>query len=111
MAFAASASAAARHTWYDVDYGAGTCEKSPATPEEFYKMSFTPTGRSLGMVVSPISPENVTKDDKGNIHVHVDATRNGDPVGADFFTAKDQCDQFVKDKNIVPEQAPSGDIN
>jgi hypothetical protein len=111
VALAGSASAAAKHTWFDVSYGTGACEKSSLSPEGFYNMTLTSVGRSLGIVASPISPENVTKDEKGNIHVHVDAMRNGDPVGADFFTSKDQCDQFVKDQKIVPEQAAHDDIN
>jgi hypothetical protein len=92
VALAMPAEAAPKHVWFDVNYGSGTCDKSLMTPEEFYRsMAFSPMGKAMGVVVSPISPENVTKDDKGNIHVHVDATRNGDPVASDFFTLKADC--------------------
>jgi hypothetical protein len=63
------------------------------------------------MFVDRIGPDDVTKDDKGNIHVHISMTRNGESFNAEFFTSKDACGQFVKDDGITPEQAPAGDIN
>jgi hypothetical protein len=82
----------------------------PLTPEQFYIAS-NAMHAETGTSIDRIAPENVDKDAAGNVHVHLTGAT---PSGAgqwDFFTLKDACDKYVKGQNIVPEQAPAGDIN
>jgi hypothetical protein len=51
------------------------------------------------------------EDGSGQIHVTIRATLNGIPNYANYFTSKDMCDDFVKNEQITPQSAPSGDIN
>jgi len=110
-AFAGSAEAAPRHVWYYVNYGSGACEKSQQTPEEMWSILAGPIGRGEGYEVGRISPDDVVKTDSGQIHVTIRATLNGIPNYANYFTSKDMCDDFVKNEQITPQSAPSGDIN
>jgi hypothetical protein len=110
VALAGSASAAAKHKWFALNYGTGSCDPVPLTPEQFFAAGNASSGET-GTSIDRISPENVTKDAAGNIHVHLTGSRPSGGAQWDFFTSKDECDQFVKDEGIAPEQAPSSDIN
>jgi hypothetical protein len=112
VAFAGSAGAAApKHTWYNVNYGAGTCGLSKQTPEQTWAILDGPAGHAMGYSVDRISPDDVVKTPDGNIHVTITGKLNGEDNHAEFFTSTDACDKFVKDEGISPGQAPSGDIN
>ena len=65
----------------------------------------------MGIAVDRISPDDVTKDDKGVIHVHITGTKANQSVFWDFFTTIRACEQFITDERIKPAQADSGDIN
>jgi hypothetical protein len=111
VALAGSADAATpKHKWFDVNYPTGTLGVSQQSPEEFYNYVFN-FGGTAGVHFDRITPDQVTKGDKGEIHVHMNGAKGDQIVYMDFFTSKDQCDAFVKDQGITPQQAPSGDIN
>jgi hypothetical protein len=110
VAFAGSANAAAKHTWYAVDYAHGNCMLSQWTPEAFHTMQYAMRPQT-GIEMDPIAPDQVSKDDKGNIHVHETGSGPNGALDFNFFTSKDACDKFVKDEGISPQQAPEGDIN
>jgi hypothetical protein len=111
VALAGSAEAAARHTWYYVNYDAGACELSNQTPEEMLAFVAGPFGRGMGYEVGRISPDDVVKTGNGQIHVTLRTTLDGRPHNGEFFTSKAMCDDFVKNEQITPQSAPSGDIN
>jgi hypothetical protein len=110
VALAGSAEAAPKHKWFALNYGTGSCDPVPLTPEQFYAAGNASSGET-GTTIDRIAPENVTKDAAGNIHVHLTGNRPGGATQWDFFTSQDECAQYVKDEGIAPEQAPSGDIN
>jgi hypothetical protein len=111
VALAGSANAAApKHKWFGLNYGTGSCDPMPLTPEQFYSFGNASSGET-GTTIDRISPENVTKDASGAIHVHLTGSRPSGGAQWDFFTSKDECDRYVKDEGIAPEQAPTGDIN
>jgi hypothetical protein len=66
---------------------------------------------TTGIDIDPIAPDQVTKDDQGNIHVAMTGTSPQGPTEWNFFTSKAECDKFVTDNGITPQQAPEGDIN
>ena len=96
--------------WFQVNYAEGKCVFSVGSPEESYSSLFV-LGPSMGLAIDRISPDDVTKDDKGLIHVHMTGTKNGEAVFWDFFTSLRACEQFITDNGIKPTQADSGDIN
>jgi len=118
LAIAGSASAAklklpngdVRHTWFHVDFAAGKCVTSKATPEQFADWANSAAGHDLGMSADRISPDDVAHS-YGDLAVTVHLTRNGIRQEARFFTSKEDCDLFVENERITPQQAPSGDIN
>jgi hypothetical protein len=69
------------------------------------------TSGETGTAINQIGPDAVTKDAAGNIHVHMTGSRPAGVAQWDFFTSKDECEKYVKDEGISPEQAPAGDIN
>jgi hypothetical protein len=87
------------------------CEDSKTTPEAVYNMMSSPFGHMSGVSVQRIAPSDVIKDDKGNIQVNMEGTRDGNSIWLHFFTSKEACDSYVRDNNIVPEQADRKDIN
>jgi hypothetical protein len=113
IALAASPALAAKtaHTWFDVDYAHGKCERSQMSPETFSAWTDTPLGHQMGYASERIAPGDVIKDDKGNIQVNMSFTRNGAPMEAHFFTSKEACDAYVKDNDITAQQADDSDLN
>jgi hypothetical protein len=101
VAFAGSADAAARHTWFYVDFAEAKCQLSQFTPEQVA----SETGGDR------ISPDNVLKDADGNLTVMVKVKINGEPKLAVFFSSKDKCETTIKDTGLKPDQAPSDEIN
>jgi len=101
---------APKHTWFMLNYALGKCEFSAQSPEQFYN-GFAVLGHLAGLAFDRITPEDVGRYADGNIHVHMTGTRDGAPVHMDFFTAIRQCEQFIVDFGIKPEQAPADDIN
>jgi hypothetical protein len=99
-----------RHTWFMVVYAEGKCDFSAWSPEDTYN-SLAVSGPSTGIAVDRISPDDVTKDDKGVVHVHMTGTKTGQSVFWDFFTTIRACEQFISDHGIKPTKADSGDIN
>ena len=110
VTFAGSGDAAAKRKWFAVNYAHGSCMTSPWTPEEFHTMQFAMRS-STGIDMDPIAPDDVEKDAAGNIHVHETGSGPTGAVDYNFFTSKDDCDKFVKNEGITPQQAPSSDIN
>jgi len=110
LALAAPAQANQRHTWFFVNYAQGKCSFSVKTPEETYNEIYS-FGAQTGMTVNRISPNDVDKDDNGNIHVHMTGTKDGEFFSMDFFTTIRACEQYIKLLNVKPSQARSGDIN
>jgi hypothetical protein len=100
-AFSGSASAAARHTWYYVDFAEAKCQLSRWTPEQV----------ASGTGATRISPDNVLKDKDGDLTVMVDIKIDGEPKIAIFFSRKEKCEAGVKDTGLKPDQAPHEDIN
>ena len=88
VAFAGSANTAARHTWYNADYGTGACVLSHHTPEEIWGIIAGPFGSTMGYVTDRISPDDVVKTGNGLIHVTIRATLNGQPTNAEFLASK-----------------------
>jgi hypothetical protein len=105
-----SADAAGNHIWFKVNYATGICDVSQYSPEETYNTALA-FGGLAGLRLDLISPNQVTKDDKGVIHVHMTGMRGSEPVYMDFFTSVHACVDFIKDRDIKPQQAPSSDIN
>ena len=70
----------------------------------------TPCGRRPASTWTPIAPDQVTKGDEGAIHVHETGSGPNGALDFNFFTSKDQCDKFVNDERISPQQAPNSDI-
>jgi hypothetical protein len=111
VAFAGSANAAApKHKWFGLNYGTGSCDPVPLTPEQFYT-AINATHAETGSSIDRISPGNVTKDDKGEIHVHMTGATAAGSGQWDFFTSRDECANFISDNGIKAEQAAPGDIN
>jgi hypothetical protein len=106
-----AATPAFARTWYVLNYAQGMCENSKTSPEVVYNMISSPLGHGSGMTIERIRPNDVIKDDKGNIHVHMTGTRDGTPMELNFFTSKEACDSYVRANNIVPQQADRSDIN
>lgn len=99
-----------KHTWFMVVYPEGKCDFSYWSPEDTYN-SLAMTGPSTGLAVDRISADDVTKDGKGVIHVHMTGTKAGQSIFWDFFTSIRACEQFISDNGIKPTQADSRDIN
>jgi hypothetical protein len=109
VALAGPAQAAPKHKWFILNYATGVCEGPKSfTPEEFYNIT---NAANAGTTVDRIGPENVDKDDHGEIHVHMTGTYASGPVSWDLFTSIEGCNVFAAINNVKPEQAPSGDIN
>jgi len=105
-----SANAAAKHTWYQLNYTTATCEVSSQTPEGFQSFVNGPLGHLQGLTAEIIEPKDVLKFGDGSIKVRVRATKNGEPdYYFDFFYTKEVCDIWVK--GAKPKQAPHDDIN
>ena len=66
---------------------------------------------TTGIDMDPIAPDQVTKDDNGAIHVHEPGSGPNGALDFNFFTSKDQCDKFIKDESIAPQQASDSDTN
>jgi hypothetical protein len=81
VAFAGSASAAARHTWYYVDFAEAKCVLSQLTPEQMASQ----TG-------ARISPKDVTKDADGDLTVVVHGNLDGKPYVAMLLSSKAKCE-------------------
>lgn len=99
-----------RHTWYELDFRSATCGPS-GSPAELTSAKGVFVAHSMGASINPISPSDVEKDDKGNIHVTVHGTRDGNAARWQFFTSRAACDAYVTKNGVVPDQANSGDIN
>jgi hypothetical protein len=102
--------AAAKHKWYAADYAHGSGLTSPWTPEEFRTMQYA-LRSTTGIDMNPIAPGDVEKDDKGAVHVQETGSGPNGALDFNFFTSKDECDKFVNDERISPQQAPNSDIN
>lgn len=100
-----------KHTWFSVNYAEAKCERSEDTPEQIWDTLSGPLSHMQGYTVDRIGPDNVTKDDKGVIHVHITGTHNGNTYGMNFFTSKAACDAFIKEQGIEAEGADSSDLN
>ena len=85
----------AKHKWHAVDYAHGNCMTSPWTLEEFHTMQYA-LRSTTGIDMDPIAPDQVTKDDKGAIHVHEPGSGPNGALDFNFFTSKDQCDHFIR---------------
>jgi hypothetical protein len=110
IALGALNSAAFAHSWSVVSYAHGKCETSTVTPEMVYRM--IEEGAVHGLSADRISPNDVTKDASGVIHVRIRVqSDHGGAAWMDFFSSARGCDQFVKDNNIKADQADSSDIN
>ena len=105
----ASAALTAKHTWFMLSGTTGKCGLSPQSPQSFYANSIGMAG--MGLTVERIVPQDVIKDDKGDIHVTVHATVDGTKGTMEFFTSLANCDQYVKDNHVTPQGAPDADIN
>jgi hypothetical protein len=110
IALTGAAHSKAKHTWFSVNYAEGKCTFSAGSPEDTYN-SLVVLGPTMGVAVDRIAPENVTKDDKCVIHVHMTGDKHGEAVLWDFFSTIRACEQFISDEGIKPSQADSGDIN
>src|SRR5580698_3183529 len=110
VAFAGSAQTVPKHKWFGLNYATGACEPVPLTPQQFYTFANSRSGET-GTTIDQIGPEAVTKHSTGTIHVHLTGNRLGGTAQWDFLTDKDECDKYVVDQGIAPEQAPAGDIN
>jgi hypothetical protein len=89
VAFASSANAAARHTWFELNYSQGRCDHAQGSPEELYKASQA----WPGFVLERIPPGNVTKSDNGDLHVRVDGKHKGEPIHYDLFSTLKACER------------------
>jgi hypothetical protein len=112
VAFAGSAHAAERHTWWYVRYDKATCALSPITPERYVNYENSPEGHATGWSAQPITLDDVAKNPAtGDISVHVSVTHDGVSSVVLFFTNKDVCESTIKDMGIKPYQPPHDDIN
>lgn len=105
------APAGSPHTWYMVSYAHGQCERAVASPEMLFNLLSSPQGHERGFTVDRIGPSDVVKDANGDIQVNMTGTHNGAPAEWHLFTSEQVCETFVKDNDIVPDQADSGDLN
>jgi hypothetical protein len=104
------ANSTGHHTWFQLNYAVGKCVSSASSPEEVYKWTFL-FGSSAGIIADRVSADDVTKDDKGVIHVRMTGKKGDVAIRWDFFTTVNACEQFISDNDIKPTQADSGDIN
>lgn len=109
ISFCGGAARAGR-VWWMVDFRTAKCAVSKLSPAQMYEASVA-YGQSAGMTFRQITPADVEKDDKGNIHVTMHGDDNGNFFNADFFTAKDACEKYLVDNDITPGQASGADIN
>jgi hypothetical protein len=109
VALAGSAEAAPKHKWFIIDARNASCVTTDQTPEQFQAEAEGPEGHLQGVTAATIAPNDVTKDDAGNIRVTVRGTDQQGPVHWSFFTSREACDLAAK--AMTPEQAPTGDIN
>jgi hypothetical protein len=105
---AEAAQKASGHKWFMYNAAENTCGASPDSPQGFYNKTLL-YGHLAGVQMLPIAPDDVEKDDKGNIKVTIRGTRDGEDVTVKFFTLLDDCKSYAADKD--PQQAPSSDIN
>jgi hypothetical protein len=54
-----------KHTWFQLNYPAAKFVFSKMSPQEFYNFVFA--GAVSGMTLDPIGPNDVVKDDDGNV--------------------------------------------
>jgi hypothetical protein len=66
-------------------------------------------GRLAGVTAEIITPNDATRDKRGDIMVVVNGTIGGKSIHREFYTTKDSCDAMSKTNK--PIQAPSSDIN
>lgn len=99
------------HTWFNVNYADGVCEKSAATPERTQGTMDSSMARLQGVSMDRISPDDVEKGTDGNIHVTLHGTQNGSPVTMEFFTSMAACKDFLNTEGVTRQQAPGEDIN
>jgi hypothetical protein len=114
VALTGAAQASTKHKWYMVNYAEGTCGPAPGngTPEEMYQALLILSPRIGGPMPNRISPDDVTKDPNGIIHVHMTGkAANGDDAYWDFFTDIKACQVYMSDNGITPQEAPNSDIN
>lgn len=99
------------HSWVVVDYSKGVCEPSPYTPDQVQTSLSGAAGHANGATADRIAPEDVSKDEAGNIHVTVRVTHDGEKGAIEFFTSADKCNSFLVDNGVQAEAANKDDIN
>lgn len=100
------------HTWIAVNAADGVCEPSEiGSPDHFFTILNGPTGHASGFAVDRITPDNVEKDDAGNIHVTVTFTKDGTAMHAEFFTSMQKCQDYLSTEGIAAQAANHDDIN
>jgi hypothetical protein len=85
VALAGPAEAAARHTWYSVDFDEGTCTLSQLTPEQAASQNG----------FDRITPNDVRKDADGDLSVIIHGNFGGKPYVSSFFSSKAKCEALV----------------
>jgi hypothetical protein len=99
------------HPWFVVKYAQGKCALSDQTPEQVYNLLSTPFAHMSSVSVDRITPDDVTKDDNRDIHVHTTGMRNGGGIVMDFFTSQPECAKFLNDNHVTPQEAAHDDTN
>jgi hypothetical protein len=101
VAFAGSADAAARHTWFYVDFAEAKCQLQPIHARAGCQRD----GRRQDF------SRQRAQGRRRNLTVMVKVKINGEPKLAVFFSSKDKCETTIKDTGLKPDQAPSDEIN